>query len=263
LFQALTIATSDSGGGAGIQADLKTFAALGVFGTSVIVALTAQNTKEVRSIFPIDTDFIKDQIDVIFEDFDINAVKIGMLYNENIIDVVSNKLTEYKAHNIVIDPVMISKSGAKLLKNDAIEAFKERLLPLADLLTPNIPEAEELSGIKINNVNDMQQSAKALKNLGCKNVLLKGGHMQGEMIVDILYYKNEFFYFDNRKIATKNTHGTGCTYSSAIAAHLAKNLELTKSVRKAHDYVYNAIKFADQMNVGKGFGPLNHFYFIK
>jgi hydroxymethylpyrimidine kinase/phosphomethylpyrimidine kinase len=262
MVQSLTIATSDSGGGAGIQADLKTFAAMGVYGVSIIVALTAQNTKEVRSIYPIDIKFIEDQMDVIFEDFDISSVKIGMLYDEKIIKVVYNNLQKYKAKNIVLDPVMISKSGAKLLQNSSINILKELLIPLAELLTPNIPEAMELTGVDIKNINEMEMAAKLICEMGSKNVLIKGGHLKKATITDLLYYNNKFYYFESQKIDTKNTHGTGCTYSSAIAANLAKNYDLPEAVRRAKEYVYNTIKYADQLNVGKGFGPLNHFYFI-
>lgn len=262
MLQVLTIASSDSGSGAGIQADIKTFAAMGVFGTSVIVALTAQNTKEVRSVFAVDVKFIEDQLDVIFEDFDIKAIKIGMLFDEKIIAIVSQKLQQYKAQNIVLDPVMISKSGAKLLKDTSIKMMKEKLMPIASLITPNIPEAMELTGTKIENIKEMEEAARLISELGCKNVLLKGGHLKDEIITDVLYNENNFYYFKSQKIATKNTHGTGCTYSSAIAANLAKGFDMVQAVSKAKEYVFNTIKHADKLMVGKGFGPLNHFYFI-
>jgi hydroxymethylpyrimidine/phosphomethylpyrimidine kinase len=262
MLQVLTIASSDSGSGAGIQADIKTFAAMGVFGTSVIVALTAQNTKEVRSVFAVDVKFIEDQLDVIFEDFDIKAIKIGMLFDEKIIAIVSQKLQQYKAQNIVLDPVMISKSGAKLLKDTSIKMMKEKLMPIASLITPNIPEAMELTGTKIENIKEMEEAARLISELGCKNVLLKGGHLKDEIITDVLYNENNFYYFKSQKIATKNTHGTGCTYSSAIAANLAKSFDMVQAVSKAKEYVFNTIKHADKLMVGKGFGPLNHFYFI-
>ena len=262
MVQALTIATSDSGGGAGIQADLKSFAAQNVYGTSVIVALTAQNTKEVRSIYPVEVKFIEDQLDVVFEDFDIKAVKTGMLYDENIIATVAQKLMVYRAKNIVVDPVMVSKSGAKLLKNNAIKILKEKLLKITDLITPNIPEATELSGLTIENVEDMKEAAKLIHEMGCKSVLIKGGHLKSQMITDVLYHTGRFYYFESQKIDTKNTHGTGCTYSSAIAANLAKDFGIVEAVSHAKEYVFNTIKFASQLNVGKGFGPLNHFYFL-
>lgn len=262
MVQALTIATSDSGGGAGIQADLKAFAATGVYGTSVIVALTAQNTKEVRSIYPLDVKFIEDQLDVVFEDFDIKAVKTGMLYDENIINRVTQKLIDYRAKNIVVDPVMVSKSGAKLLKNNAVKILKEKLLKITDLITPNIPEAIELAGLTIENLDDMKEAAKLINEMGCKSVLIKGGHLKNQMITDLLYHRDRFYYFESEKIDTKNTHGTGCTYSSAIAANLAKNYNMVDAVGRAKEYVYNTIKYAKKLNVGQGFGPLNHFYFI-
>ena len=228
----------------------------------IIVALTAQNTKEVRSIYPLDVKFIEDQMDVIFEDFDISAVKIGMLYDENIIKIVSKNLKKYKAENIVLDPVMISKSGAKLLKDSSINILKEHLMPSADLLTPNIPEAMELTGIDIQNIKEMEMAAKLICKMGCNSVLIKGGHLKHDILTDLLYYNNKFYYFESQKIDTKNTHGTGCTYSSAIAANLAKNYDLPEAVKGAQEYVYNTIKYANRLNVGQGFGPLNHFYFI-
>lgn len=262
MLQVLTIASSDSGAGAGIQADLKTFAAMGVYGTSVIVALTAQNTKEVRSVSAVDVTFIADQLDVIFEDFDIKAIKIGMLFDESIIDIVSNKLQQYNAQNIVLDPVMVSKSGAKLLKDSAINMMKEKLIPISTVVTPNIPEAIELTGTRIENVKEMEEAAKLISEMGCKNVLVKGGHLKDETITDVLYNNSNFHYFNSQKIITKNTHGTGCTYSSAIAANLAKNVDIIEAVSKAKEYVFNTIKYADKLMVGKGFGPLHHFYFI-
>ncbi|MDY6821111.1 MAG: bifunctional hydroxymethylpyrimidine kinase/phosphomethylpyrimidine kinase [Deferribacterota bacterium] len=263
MDQALTIATSDSGGGAGVQADLKSFAANNVYGTSIIVALTAQNTREVKSIYPLSKQFIQDQFDVIFSDFTINAVKIGMLYSASIIGVVVENLLKYKAKNIVVDPVMLSKSGAKLLEDSAVYTLREELFKIADLITPNIEEATYLSGVKIQSIDDMKKASKIIKNMGPRGVLIKGGHLEGEEAIDLLFYNNDFSFFKSQKISTKNTHGTGCTYSSAIAANLAKGKDIVNAVESAKTYTFNAIKYAKDLYIGNGFGPLNHFYFLE
>jgi hydroxymethylpyrimidine/phosphomethylpyrimidine kinase len=185
-----------------------------------------------------------------------------MLYDENIIETVAKNLIKYNAKNIIVDPVMVSKSGAKLLMNKAIKTLKEKLLNITTLITPNIPEAAELTGLIINNVEDMKKAAIVINKMGCKSVLIKGGHLKNHMITDVLYHTDRFYYFESKKIDTKNTHGTGCTYSSAIAANLAKDFEMVEAVSKANVYVHNTIKYASQLGVGKGFGPLNHFYFM-
>lgn len=259
----LTIAGSDSSGGAGIQADLKTFSANGVYGMSVITAVTAQNTKGVFDVQDIDADIIKAQIDAIFTDIKVDSIKIGMVSRVDTINAISEKLKEYKPINIVLDPVMISKSGYSLLKPESKKTLITKLIPLADIITPNIPEAEEILRevdakiTSIKTVEDMEKAAKEIYKFGCKNVLLKGGHMIGDAI-DILYNGKEFFYFHSERIHTKNTHGTGCTLSSAIASNLALGFNVNDSVRKAKSYITKAI--IHSLDIGHGVGPTNHFY---
>lgn len=254
---ALTIAGSDSSGGAGIQADIKTMSAHGVYAMSVIVSVVAENTSRVIAVSDVTTDIIKAQIDAVFEDIPVDAVKIGMLSTPECMRAVADKLVEYKPSNVVIDPVMYAKNGCPLMNIDAIESFISIILPFADLLTPNIPEAEAISGLKINNFNDMENAARMIHSMGAKNVLIKGGHSSGEPI-DLLYDGNEFIKFGGERINTKNTHGTGCTLSSAIAANLALGAKLDESVAMAKEYVTDAIKHA--LELGKGNGPTNHFY---
>ena len=254
---ALTIAGSDSGGGAGIQADLKTFSAHGVFGMSVITAVTAQNTQGVFAVQEITPEIIAAQLDAIFDDIEVAAVKIGMVSNAETIEVIADKLRHYGANNIVVDPVMVSKSGYHLLRPEAEQALSQFLLPLADLVTPNIPEAEVLTGRKIEGLLDMEQAAKVLLAQGPKQVLVKGGHLVDDA-TDILYDGTEFVRLAAQRIATKNTHGTGCTLSSAIAANLALGFSASEAVRKAKDYVTVAIEHS--LNIGKGVGPTHHFY---
>lgn len=254
---ALTIAGSDSSGGAGIQADIKTMSAHGVYAMSVIVSVVAENTSRVIAVSDVPTDIIKAQIDAVFEDIPVDAVKIGMLSTPECMRAVADKLVEYKPSNVVIDPVMYAKNGCPLMNIDAVESFISIILPFADLLTPNIPEAEAISGLKINNFNDMENAARMIHSMGAKNVLIKGGHSSGEPI-DLLYDGNEFIKFGGERINTKNTHGTGCTLSSAIAANLALGAKLDESVAMAKEYVTDAIKHA--LELGKGNGPTNHFY---
>lgn len=254
---ALTIAGSDSSGGAGIQADIKTMSAHGVYAMSVIVSVVAENTSRVIAVSDVPTDIIKAQIDAVFEDIPVDAVKIGMLSTPECMRAVADKLVEYKPSNVVIDPVMYAKNGCPLMNIDAVESFISIILPFADLLTPNIPEAEAISGLKINNFNDMENAVRMIHSMGAKNVLIKGGHSSGEPI-DLLYDGNEFIKFGGERINTKNTHGTGCTLSSAIAANLALGAKLDESVAMAKEYVTDAIKHA--LELGKGNGPTNHFY---
>lgn len=254
---ALTIAGSDSSSGAGIQADIKTMSAHGVYAMSVIVSVVAENTSRVIAVGDVPTDIIKAQIDAVFEDIPVDAVKIGMLSTPECMRAVADKLVEYKPSNVVIDPVMYAKNGCPLMNIDAVESFISIILPFADLLTPNIPEAEAISGLKINNFNDMENAARMIHSMGAKNVLIKGGHSSGEPI-DLLYDGNEFIKFGGERINTKNTHGTGCTLSSAIAANLALGAKLDESVAMAKEYVTDAIKHA--LELGKGNGPTNHFY---
>lgn len=260
MRKALTIAGSDSSGGAGIQADLKTMITNGVYGMSVITALTAQNTTGVRSIQEASPQFVADQLDSVFEDIYPDAVKTGMLSSSEIIRVIGQKLRQYEAKNIVIDPVMVATSGAKLIADEAIEALKEDLFPLATVITPNIYEAEILSSLKIENAKDMETAAKAIYDkFGC-SVLLKGGHRINDAN-DLLYTGDKMHWFKGERIDNPNTHGTGCTLSSAIASNLAKGLDLVESVNKAKKYISNALKAG--LDLGKGSGPLNHGFNIK
>lgn len=256
---AVTIAGSDSGGGAGIQADLKTFAALGVYGASVIAALTAQNTKGVTAIHDVPADFIAAQIDAVFSDLDVSAVKIGMLSQVAAIEAVAQGLARHKAKNIVLDPVMIATSGDRLLAANAVEALRAHLIPHAIVVTPNLPEAAALTGAPVaRNERDMEIQARELLALGARNVLIKGGHGDGADSVDLLIGQGDVIRLSAKRIATRNTHGTGCTLSSAIAAGLAKGLDLATAAHEAKTYVTAAIAAADQLTIGHGHGPLNH-----
>ena len=258
---ALTIAGSDSGGGAGIQADIKTFSAIGVFGTSAITAVTAQNTRGVRGIQPIAPDIVKGQIEAVLEDFTVDAIKIGMLHNVSIINEIARILPEAKPIPIILDPVMISTSGSRLLENDAIQAFIDKLLPLATLLTPNIPETEYLSGVKIKDTTDIARAASILRNKGCEAILIKGGHIAGKESTDHLFIKGEeTLRLTSPTIKTQNTHGTGCTLSSAIAAYMALGYSLTEAVRQAKTYINEAIIHGADARMGEGHGPVNHFF---
>lgn len=252
----LTIAGSDSGGGAGIQADLKTFAALGVYGMSAITAVTAQNTLGVFGVQDMPADFVGTQIDATISDIGADAVKIGMLSNMDIIELVASKIKEYGIKNVVVDPVMVAKGGDKLLRDDAVDSLRRILVPLSTVLTPNIPEASVLVGHDVKNVEDARAAASAIVNMGARAVVVKGGHFDGDAI-DVLFDGNVFLELTAARIKTRNTHGTGCTFSSAIAAGLAKGLGIHESVSKAKDYVTKAI--ADSLGIGKGHGPLNHF----
>ncbi len=255
--KALTIAGSDSSGGAGIQADLKTFQAFDVYGMSVITSITAQNTLEVKAIYDLPKEIIALQIDSIFEDIGVDAVKTGMLSNEEIIETVVDRLSFYKVEKIVVDPVMVSKSKARLLKESAEKRFIELIIPLAFLITPNIPEAEVISGVKIESVEDMKISAREIKEMGARNVLIKGGHLEEGVSTDVLYDGVEFYLFKEERIPSKNTHGTGCTFSSSITACLAIGEDLYNAVKKAKQYITIAIREAPN-NIGRGFGPLYH-----
>ena len=253
----LTVAGSDSGGGAGIQADLKTITLLGSFGASALTALTAQNTRGVSAIHGIPAEFVDSQLDAVLSDIQIDVVKTGMLYSAAIIDVIADKLQEYKRRIVVIDPVMLAKGGAELLDPEALATFKRRLLTAAYLLTPNIPEAERLTGIRIDNEDGMERAARALCRMGARNVLIKGGHLAEGTATDILFDGSGFHRFPVPRILTKNTHGTGCTLASAIAAFLAQGEPLPAAVARAKDFITRAIKLAQPL--GKGHGPVNHF----
>ncbi|OPJ55184.1 bifunctional hydroxymethylpyrimidine kinase/phosphomethylpyrimidine kinase [Alkalithermobacter paradoxus] len=256
---ALTIAGSDSCAGAGIQADLKTFYAHGIYGMSVITAVTAQNTKGVMAVENISSHIVEKQIDAIFCDIKVDSVKIGMLSEIDIIKAVSSKLRQYSPKNIVLDPVMISKSGYNLLNPDAKDVLIKELLPLSTVVTPNILEAQVITGINIKSIDDMKKSCKAMLEMGCKIVLIKGGHLSTDPI-DILFDGEDFKYFEGKRIHTKNTHGTGCTLSSAIASNLAKGYAIEKSIKNAKEYINVAIQ--NSLSIGEGIGPTNHFYSI-
>lgn len=254
---ALTIAGSDCSGGAGIQADIKTMTMNGVYAMSAITALTAQNTTGVSNISEVTADFLKDQLDMIFTDIVPDAVKIGMVANSELIKTITERLKFYKAKNIVVDPVMVSTSGADLMHNEVISTMKDYLLPLATLITPNIPEAEVLSGMGIANEEDMLKAAIYLnQTYGCA-VLLKGGHSINDAN-DLLCKDNEIKWFYGKRIANPNTHGTGCTLSSAIAANLAKGYTLETAIQRAKDYISGALAF--MLDLGKGSGPMNHAF---
>jgi hydroxymethylpyrimidine/phosphomethylpyrimidine kinase len=258
---ALTIAGSDSSGGAGIQADLKTFAALDVYGASVITALTAQNTRGVAAIHDVPAAFIGVQLDAVFSDLDVGAVKIGMLSNVATIHAVAKGLARYRTGNIVLDPVMIATSGAALLAADAVEVLRSELIARALIVTPNLLEAAALAGsTPARNENEMEIQARQILALGARNVLLKGGHGTGEESIDLLIGQGEVVRLAAPRIATRNTHGTGCTLSSAIAAGLAKGRDLVTAVQDAKAYVTAAIAAADTLQVGHDHGPLHHFH---
>ena len=252
-----TIAGSDCSGGAGIQADLKTMSAHGVFAMSVIVSVVAENTARVISIEDISPKVIADQMDAVFEDIVPDAVKVGMLSTPACMQAVAQKLRQYQPPHVVIDPVMYAKNGAPLMNPDAVGALIEHVLPLATVLTPNIPEAECIAKMKIESVEDMEQAARKIHQMGCQNVLVKGGHAVGDAL-DVLFDGQSFSHFETARIDTKNTHGTGCTLSSAIASHLALGHSVHQAVKLAKYYVTEGIRHS--LAIGKGCGPLNHFH---
>ena len=252
---ALTIAGSDCSGGAGIQADLKTMTMNGVFAMSAITALTAQNTTGVRAIEEATPEFLKDQIDAVFEDIRPDAVKIGMVASSELIRVIADRLRCHKAKNVVVDPVMVATSGSSLMKNDAVQTLTRELFPIATLVTPNIPEAEVLSGMSVHTKEDMEQVAKVIGDTyGCA-VLLKGGHSVNDAN-DLLYANGETVWFTGKRIDNPNTHGTGCTLSSAIASNLAKGFTLAESVQRAKEYISGAL--SAMLDLGQGSGPMMH-----
>ncbi|MFO7914293.1 MAG: bifunctional hydroxymethylpyrimidine kinase/phosphomethylpyrimidine kinase [Candidatus Krumholzibacteriales bacterium] len=253
---AMTIAGSDSGGGAGIQADLKTFQAFNVYGVCAVTSVTSQNTRGVRSIQDIDPGIVADQIDMIMEDMGCGAAKTGMVSSGAIIEAVADRVTRHNIENLVVDPVMVSESGARLLREDAEAALIEKLLPLSFLVTPNAEEAGIMAGMKIESAADARKAAGRIAGMGAGNVLLKGGHLKEDRAVDILFSQGEFAVFESERIDSKNTHGTGCTLSAAIAASLARGDSLYAAVEKAKRYITMAIKSAP--GIGEGRGPLYH-----
>ena len=258
---ALTIAGSDSSGGAGIQADLKTFAALGVYGASAITALTAQNTKGVTGIHPVPAEFVTAQIDAVFSDLDVKAVKIGMVAQLAIIDAIAASLMRWSPKHIVLDPVLVATSGDRLLATEAVERLRTALIPQASLITPNLPEAAALLDEPIaSDEAAIERQGRLLLALGCPAVLIKGGHGQGSESIDYLVTGNGTLALPAPRIATKNTHGTGCSLSSAIAAGLAKGEDIESAVRHAKAFITAAIAAADRLDVGHGHGPIHHFH---
>ena len=256
---ALTIAGSDSSGGAGIQADIKTMTANGVFAMSAITALTAQNTTGVTGIMEVSPEFLEEQIDCIFTDIRPDAVKIGMVSSSGLITAIADRLKEYHAENIVVDPVMVATSGAKLISDDAVATLKEKLLPIADILTPNIPETEVLSGMEVKTEEDMVSAARKISEQYQCAVLVKGGHQLNDAN-DLLYRNGECRWFYGKRIDNPNTHGTGCTLSSAIASNLAKGFSMDESVERAKEYISGAL--GAMLNLGRGSGPMNHAFDI-
>lgn len=254
----LTIAGSDSGGGAGIQADLKTFSALRTYGMSVLTAITAQNTLSVTAVHETPPEIVAAQIEAVAEDLRPDAVKTGMLSSAAIIETVAEQVKKHALAPLVVDPVMVAKSGDRLLREDAVEALKERLLPLADVLTPNLPEAEVLVGHDFDGKEETRQAAREIVQLGAKAVVMKGGHAKGDTVVDVLYDGSDFYEFEAPRIETTSTHGTGCTFASAIASFLASGEELPDAVRQAKEYVTEAIRRAYPL--GSGHGPVHHFW---
>jgi hydroxymethylpyrimidine/phosphomethylpyrimidine kinase len=254
----MTIAGSDSGAGAGIQADLKTFAAFGVYGTSVLTAITAQNTLRVTDVLELPTTLVASQIDAIVSDIGTDAVKTGMLSASAIIDTVADKLREHRLANLVVDPVMVAKSGDRLLRDDAVTVLRELLLPLAAVVTPNLPEAGVLAGFAIDSVEDMRRAAKEIVGMGARAVVVKGGHRVAAEAVDVLYDGATFRDYSAPRVDTTSTHGTGCTFASAIAAYMARGEPLAEAVGQAKEYLTEALRRA--YPIGGGHGPVHHFH---
>jgi hydroxymethylpyrimidine/phosphomethylpyrimidine kinase len=256
--RALTVAGSDSGGGAGIQADLKTFAALGVYGASAITAITAQNTVGVRAIHEVPVDIVAAQIDAVLEDIGADAAKTGMLSSAPIIEVVADRLRFHGIRNLVVDPVMVAKSGDRLLREDAVAALRDVLLPLAAVVTPNAPEATVLSGVRVVDAGSAREAARRIAELGPRMVVVKGGHLDGPRSDDLVWDGRRFEVLTGRRVVTRHTHGTGCTFSSAIAAYLARGLDPFDAAREARTYLQGAIEHSEPL--GSGHGPVNHLW---
>ena len=258
----LTIAGSDSGGGAGIQADLKTFSAIGCYGMSVITALTAQNTQGVKGIHAVPPAFAVEQIEAVLSDIGSDAIKIGMLYSAELIEAVAQALKKHSARKIVLDPVMVAQSGDKLLQDDAIEAIKTHLMPLADVVTPNLPEASVLCGMQLTQWSDIESAAETLTKYGSRSILIKGGHGDERKSTDLLFLAGEgrFVSLEADRIRTNNNHGTGCTLSSAIAAYMAKGKDIEEAVQKAKTFMNHSIAAGAAYKIGHGHGPVHHFF---
>ena len=261
----LTIAGSDSGGGAGIQADIKAISAMGCYAASAITAVTVQNTIGVQAVHPVPLDILEGQIDSVLSDIGADAIKIGMLHSAEVVNLVADLLEKYGIRNIVLDPVMVSTSGHRLIEEDAVEVIKSRLMPLSRVITPNIPEAEILAGCRISSEDDFDEIARKLSDNGKISVLLKAGHLEGESLVDYFYNAEDgsMTRLPSKRVNTVNTHGTGCTLSSAFAASLAKGEELTTAARSAKAYIEQAIISGADYEIGSGHGPVNHFWNLK
>ncbi|OMF29776.1 bifunctional hydroxymethylpyrimidine kinase/phosphomethylpyrimidine kinase [Paenibacillus sp. FSL H8-0548] len=258
IYKALTIAGSDSGGGAGIQADLKTFQELGAFGMSVITAVTAQNTLGVQGVYPMDAAAVRGQLNAIGEDLEPDALKTGMLFSTEIIEIVAAKIKQYKWQNLIIDPVMVAKGGSPLLQQEAIQSLIKHLLPLALITTPNIPEAELLARMPIRTLQDREEAAKRLFQMGSRYIVIKGGHTkESEPLVDLIYDGQSFEYLESTRINTVHTHGTGCTFSAAATAEIAQGKSVHEAIVTAKAFIQAAIE--DQLGFGAGHGPTNHF----
>lgn len=259
-YRVLTIAGSDSGGGAGIQADIKTISAMGCYAASAITAITVQNTLGVQAVHPIPLEILKGQIEAVLLDIGADAIKIGMLHSSEAVNIIADTIEKYNITNVVLDPVMVSTSGHKLIEEDAIEAIKSRLISLTRVITPNIPEAEILAGCLISGEQDFDKVARKLSDNGNVSVLLKAGHLDGECLVDYFYNAENgtMTKLPSKRVQTKNTHGTGCTLSSAFAAALAKGEELTSAAKSAKRYIEQAIYAGANQSIGNGFGPVNH-----
>ncbi len=258
----LTIAGSDSGGGAGIQADLKTISANGCFGLSVITALTAQNTVGVSGIQAVPVSFVEQQLEAVLSDIGADAVKIGMLFSAELIRTIAQQLKKFKIDNIVLDPVMVATSGDKLLQDEAIEALRTHLVPMATIITPNLPEASVLLGREITKLDELSKAARDICQFGCSNVLIKGGHLDGAESDDCLFVResDELLFLPAKRIETINNHGTGCTLSSAIASGIAKGADVIQAVKQAKEYITGALAAGAEYSIGKGHGPVHHFY---
>lgn len=258
----LTIAGSDSGGGAGIQADIKAISAMGCYASSAITAITVQNTIGVQAVHPVPLDILSGQIDAVLSDIGADAIKIGMLHSSDVVNLVADKIEQYNIRNVVLDPVMVSTSGHRLIEESAIKTLIDRLLPLSRIITPNIPEAEILSGVKIESEENFDKVALQLSNNRSISVFLKAGHLSGELLVDYFYNAelDEIIKLESKRVKTKNTHGTGCTLSSALAAALAKGEDLSSAARSAKHYIEQAIISGANYTIGQGHGPVNHFW---
>jgi hydroxymethylpyrimidine/phosphomethylpyrimidine kinase len=261
IYKALTIAGSDSGGGAGIQADLKTFQELDVYGMSAITAVTAQNTVGVQGVYPMTVDAVVEQIKSIAIDLRPQAVKTGMLFSSELIRAVADEIKQASWEKLIVDPVMIAKGGAALLQEEAVAALKEYLIPLAHVITPNIPEAEVLTGLTISSMIDRKTAAKKLNELGAKHVVIKGGHDHSELVTDLLYNGEQFYEFTSKRLNTMHTHGTGCTFAAVITAELAKGNSVHEAIQVAKEFIHAAIK--DELGIGSGHGPTNHWAYRK